>query len=128
MRYKGFLGMVLTLSLLAGCAGTQQVEERPLANGPPAPTPTADTGAPQTAPPPGISEIDSRVASLIHQTLKEDPSLAPAAKDLSVKVEKGVVTLRGSVPTAQDQAAVVDRISKLPGVDQVNDQLKVGSQ
>jgi osmotically-inducible protein OsmY len=81
--------------------------------------------AAQDAIPPAVSELDLSVARLVRQTLRKDRDLAPISHDVAFKVDNGVVTLRGKVPSAQDRQMVVERISQLPCVDRVDDRLEV---
>jgi len=119
---------MVTLCLGLGCSSTVPPVGRayaPVAPG--ATTPTIDGGTtPASAPPPAISSMDAFVARAVRQTLKTDQSLASSAKRVSVSCRKGAVTLEGAVPRADDRDLIVERIAKMPGVDQVNDHLTVG--
>ncbi len=76
--------------------------------------------------PPAEFELDKNVVKAIHDTLANDPALAVSSQNVSVKVRKGVVTLRGTVPTEEARNRVVARVSAVPGVDKLRDELKVG--
>lgn len=89
-------------------------------------TPTIDSGTtPASAPPPSVAALDMAVVGVVHRALRSDRRLASAAQDISVSAHKGVVTLQGRVPTAQDREAILDQVSKLPCVDEVRDELAV---
>jgi len=88
--------------------------------------PTAPTTVlvPST-PPPAVVSSDVTVANSVSQLLKGDRSLAEATRNVEAFVSDGVVTLRGSVPTDHHRDEIVERISRLPGVASVRDQLGV---
>ena len=83
------------------------------------------TVAPPTAPPPGVATADVALADSVSQLLKSNTSMADATRNVEATVESGIVTLRGSVPTHHDRDELVLRISRLPGVVRVRDQLGV---
>ncbi len=116
--------MTLPLGLTAGCTSVEPSPERPYAAAYPGPTPDVETGAPPSAPPPAASGVDQGVAEAIHRVLRGDANLAAASRKVQASVRKGVVTLRGTVPTDHDREEIISRISKLPGVDRVEDQLE----
>ncbi len=80
---------------------------------------------PPTTPPPGVSATDVTVAESVSQLLKGDASLADASRNVQATVNGGVVTLRGNVPTDHDRDEIVERVSRLPNVVRVVDQLGV---
>jgi len=70
------------------------------------------------------SRDDNAITTSIQAKLFQDPSLK--SQDIRVSTKDGVVTLTGTVDTAEQQAAV-DRIASLePGVVKVIDSLSVG--
>jgi hypothetical protein len=148
MKFAGLLGRtisLLSLLLAFGCA------QRPQGYGGPPDTPAQDANA--TPPPPGNpaygatpgpaepsplqqsappqpppaapADTDHVVAGAVHRLLNQDTFLAPGAKNVTAKVNKGVVTLRGTVPSAHDRDMLAQRISQLPGVDKVDNQLQL---
>jgi osmotically-inducible protein OsmY len=72
-----------------------------------------------------VFTIDRDVAKSISHLLQTDPNLAPVSGDVTVSVDKGVVTLHGNVPSDHDRLEIIERVSKLAGVDQVEDHLRV---
>ena len=128
MNAKRLLWPVVTVFLGLGCSSV--VPPVGMAYSPVAPganTPTIDGGTtPPSAPPPAISSLDAFVTRAVRRTLKADQTLAPSAKHVSVSCRKGAVTLKGTVPGPEDRDLIVERIAKLPGVDQVNDHLVIG--
>ncbi len=80
---------------------------------------------PPTSPPPGVLSSDVKVAQEVSQLLKGDTSLADASSNIQASVDHGVVTLRGTVPADHDRDEIVQRVSQLPGVLGVRDQLGV---
>ena len=51
--------------------------------------------------------------------------MAGISSSVLVKVRDGIVSLRGSVPTEQDRNEIVNRVSQLPGVREVRNELGV---
>jgi hypothetical protein len=84
-----------------------------------------ETGAPPAPSPPGLSVTDMTVADSIRQMLKGQPQVPEEGNKVEATVDRGVVTLRGTVPTQNTHDELLDRIRKLPGVDRVNDELRV---
>ena len=125
MRVHVLLGLVLALGLVSGCAPVQSVVGDPYPNGPAGPLTALPEAAPPTAPPPAPFEVDKNVAYVVRSALTQETQLAPVSQHVGVHVRKGVVTLSGEVPSTLDRKTIVDRISKLPGVDHVDDQLAV---
>lgn len=116
--------LALAVALLAGCRSVAPPVASPVANGPPGPTPHIGSGPPQSAPPPAPSNEDRVVAQAVRASIKQDPAIAGGTEAIQVKVKKGVVTLRGTLPAAADRAALLARLEKLPGVDRIEDELK----
>lgn len=146
---KLFGGTLLLLSAfwLSGCAGTGRGEgygappDNPAAAGGaalptpgnaaygaypgPADPPPLQNSAPPASPPPATFSTDREVAGAIHRLFVSDPSVGPSARNVSAKVYKGVVTLRGTVGSEHERNEIVERVSRLPGVDHVKDQLEL---
>ena len=119
------LSGLLAAGLLCACHSVTPEVDSPVANGPPGPDlPMAiSPGAPTGAAPPAVAATDIATAAAIRRSIQQDPALADA--NVKVKVKKGVVTLRGRVPSELERQAILQRIDKLPGVDRVVDQLVV---
>jgi osmotically-inducible protein OsmY len=66
-----------------------------------------------------------KVGEAIRQMLMQDKKLAPPPSNVIATTHNGVVTLRGTIPTRRTRETLVDRIAQLPGVTQVDDQLKI---
>jgi osmotically-inducible protein OsmY len=76
--------------------------------------------------PPGIPTSDVAVADSVRQLLKSDNSdLSRVANNVQASVDHGVVTLRGTVPADHVRDEIIMRVSKLPGVQHVHDELAV---
>ncbi len=123
--------MTLSLGLLLGCRSAVPPVGTPYTQAPPGPTPnpaetTPSTGTLPSAPPSSVAALDMAVADAVRQTLDGEPALTSASKHVAVTVNKGVVTVRGIVPSAAQRDELVERIGKIPGVDRVDDQLHVG--
>ncbi len=78
--------------------------------------------------PPAEFDVDKNAAAAIRQELRRDTALADASGDVQVKVRKGVVTLTGSIPSAEQKKRIVQKVEAVPGVDRVVDHLKVASR
>jgi len=136
---KNLVWMAVPLGLAMGCAANRNTTTAEAQYGP-VPTLTPTSGEPEQriystpvmadvdAPPPGASAANWGVAESIRQKLTSDPTLAPLGSSLIAEVGKdNVVTLRGVVPTQDEQKRVRDTIASVPGVNGVNDeQLKIG--
>lgn len=81
--------------------------------------------SPSTERPPAVANSDVTVAEAVGQLLTGDGSLAEASKNIRATVDRGVVTLRGTVPADHDRDEIVQRVSQIPGVVSVRDHLAV---
>ncbi len=77
-----------------------------------------------TAPAPG-ARTDQALTEQIRTTLRDDTALAALAQRVNVSVSSGVVLLEGSVPTQADRELIERRITDIPGVNRVDNQLTV---
>ena len=66
---------------------------------------------------------DEAIADAVRRELREDSSTAEL--EIEVEVETGIVTLRGTVADIEDTENAEDVASRLPGVREVREQLKV---
>ena len=78
-----------------------------------------------TAPPPNVVTSDVALADQISGLLKGDSHMRDISQSVLVKVKDGGVDLRGSVPSENARAEIVDRVSLLPGVRSINNELGV---
>lgn|SRR6185369_1894875 len=81
------------------------------------------TSADATAPPPGAASQDWALAEEIRSLLKSNPKLGDAP--MAAVVKNGVVTLRGGVRNQKARAKIRDEISRLPGVERVDDEMEL---
>ncbi len=88
------------------------------------PPPTGVT-TPTAPAPPGVAESDVAVADSVSQLLKGDSGMISASRNVMATVDGGVVTLRGTVVADHDRDEIVQRVSQLPGVKRVRDELGV---
>jgi hypothetical protein len=140
---KNVVWMALPLSLALGCAANRSTTTEAQYGPVPVLTPTsgepeqriystapgtAATSSDMDAPPPGATTANWNVAEAIRQKLTEDPTLAPLGSKVITEVGKdGTVTLKGTVKTPEEQKRVHDTIASVPGVNSLNDELKVGT-
>ncbi len=78
-----------------------------------------------SGPAPNVAPGDVAIAESVSQVLKGDSRMATASQEVLVKVRNGIVSLRGSVPSDQDRAEIVERVSLVPGVREVRNELGV---
>lgn len=91
-------------------------------------TPTSDNPNPRVyvpANPSDASASDLAIASSVSTVLNNDPAFAGISQNVLATVKKGVVTLRGDTPSENSRVAIVERVSKLPGVVRVHDHLGI---
>jgi len=86
---------------------------------------SVQTVTPPSTPPPGVSSSDVALATQVSEWLKGDPTLASASRNVQVTVHQGVVTLHGMVPSEHQRFEIVNRLSRLPGVKGIEDDLGV---
>lgn len=124
---------------VGGCAQNSP-ESSPYARSPGNLTPTSDqpgsrmypglyqpeeTRLPPPPPPPAVSGTDIEVARAVRDMIHSDTEFTPSSNTVIATVDRGVVTLTGTVYSEHERWELVDRVSKLPGVDHVRDHLKV---
>jgi hypothetical protein len=128
--------MVLAL-VMAGCATSHQPGEVSEVYVPA--TPTSNRVEPRVYPETGetvstpvvstpsqnVSPGDLAIAESVSQLFVTDSSIEPWASRVIARVEDGVVTLRGTVPSTHDKEDIESHISRLPGVKQVDNRLEV---
>jgi len=132
-------GVILAGVLLAGCVSSHRREYvySPAYSPAPVVTPTGPSTArvyPEVPPPPPPPTTVAPAQSSV-TTSSSDVALAESVRGVlrngttspvgrvEASVYHGVVTLRGSVPSDLDRQALVSRVSNLPGVVRVDDQL-----
>ena len=71
------------------------------------------------------NEADRGLTQKIRQSLMDDDSLSPQAKDIKIITLNGVVTLRGPVASEQEKSAVGNKAKGVDGVRNVDNQLEV---
>ncbi len=131
-----FLGMLVPA--LGGCVYSHRQPEVVYYAPVPEPAttlpPTSENPAPRVYPgsPPApagtVLSSDVALAHSIRDVLKNDPNLAAVSDKVLVKVEGGIVSLKGTVPTEHDRDEIAGRISRLPGVRRLNDHLGIDLQ
>ncbi len=98
--------------------------DQPVAQVYPGPS-SPEWGTPSGAPPPAISALDLRVAEQVSRTLKTDPLLESISGNIQTTIQNGVLTLRGAVPTEHALDELTERLSRLPGVDRIDNKLDI---
>lgn len=105
MNLRIFLIPALGLTLaISGCAGL---------GGGSSSSSDSETASPSSGRG-GPTVSDSEIMTAIQQAFKQDPELATAS--ITVKVEKGIVTLSGNAPNAQSYNRAISLARNAPGV------------
>lgn len=73
------------------------------------------------------TDTDRSLNTNIRQALSGDAMLASSAKDIQLKTEEGEVTVEGSVFNKDAKEMIEEKIKKVQGVKDVNNDLKVAS-
>lgn len=71
------------------------------------------------------NEADRGLTQKIRQSLMDDDSLSPQAKDIKIITLNGVVTLRGPVANEKEKSVVGNKAKGIEGVRNVDNQLEV---
>ena len=82
-------------------------------------------GAKPTASDQSNDPVDVRITREIRQAIVDDDSLSTNAHNVKVITVDGVVTLRGPVDDAAEQARVVSAAREVEGVKRIENQLEV---
>ncbi|MDO8304050.1 MAG: BON domain-containing protein [Sedimentisphaerales bacterium] len=68
--------------------------------------------------------VDQQAVQEVKQAIKDDPSLAPVAKDIQVTVKDGDITLDGKVSTDQQMNRAAGTAIAVGAVDEVNNRIE----
>lgn len=68
---------------------------------------------------------DSHLARLIRRAIEEDQTVSDLLQNIQVKVQDGVVTLKGIVFSQYQKMIINDKSYLLTGFGKINDQLEV---
>ena len=68
---------------------------------------------------------DSQEAQVVKQAIKDDQALAAVAKDISVTVKDGAITLDGEVSTEQQSNLASNTAKAIGVVDKVKNRIEV---
>ena len=125
----------LVLSVVGGCSGPSQSGDTSTA-APPAQTAADNTaknvrdreGSTLTPGDQSESHADLDLTQRVRQAVVADPSLSTSAHNIKIITVDGVVTLRGPVASAQEQATVVAVAQQIAGVKKVENHLEVATQ
>lgn len=87
-------------------------------------SPSPSSTAPSATNP---SATDQALAQRIASSLREDSTLAETAPNITVEVNNGTVTLKGSVNSQQQRSDIESKVRNITGVTQVVNNLEVAS-
>jgi hypothetical protein len=142
--FKNLLWMALPLAFTFGCAHNRPQTEAiysplpatlltPTSNRPEeriySETPVEGIITPATLPP-SVAVSEWRLGEEIRGALMADRDIAPSPSNVAAEICKGSsgqVILRGQVLNTSDRQRLHESIANLPGVNQVDDQVTVGS-
>ena len=71
---------------------------------------------------------DSQEAQVVKQAIKDDQALAAVAKDISVTVKDGAITLTGEVSTEQQSNLASNTAKAIGVVDKVKNHIEVNKK
>ena len=120
--------LLLTALTLNACDRT---DTRPTGSSPPNPPSTRDPGdrptppAQRTAGDQGQNADDVRITADIRRAIMEDKGMSVAAQNCTIVTDRGVVTLRGAVRSAEEKASIGTKAGAVAGVTRVDNQLEV---
>ncbi len=118
MKFSTSISICGVLLLAAGCAEPRYGATAPqVISSPPTGSGTATAGVQK-------AETDRALESQIRQSLGNS-NLSYLASRVNVMASSGIVTLSGSVPTAQDRQALETTVRNTSGVNSVIDQVRV---
>lgn len=70
-------------------------------------------------------KADIDLQALVRKTIVDDSTLSTSAKNVVIVVKGGAVTLRGTVPTADEKTRVTTLATNVAGVSNVDNQIEV---
>jgi len=112
------------LSILGCDSNTNRPVTSDRTTSPSASNPSITSSAPSAA---QTSAPDQALAQRIASSLREDSSLAATAPNITVEVNNGTVTLKGSVNSQQQRSEIESKVRNTTGVTQVVNNLEVAS-
>ena len=128
----------LPVVLLMGCAHTETQTAPVYSALPTGPAPTSDQPAERiyaegnttrTAPPSGVAAEDWELNERLRALFLDNRKLAPPPSEVTAVVDqqnRGVVRVSGHVRNGVQRRQVIDAVSKIPGVNRVEDHLLIG--
>jgi osmotically-inducible protein OsmY len=112
------------LSILGCDSNTNRPVTSDRTTSPSASNPSTTSSSPSAA---QTSATDQALAQRIASSLREDSSLAATAPNITVEVNNGTVTLKGSVNSQQQRSEIESKVRNITGVTQVVNNLEVAS-
>lgn len=84
--------------------------------------------SPVTATDQSNDAADLEITSRIRRALTDAADMSTAGENVTVVTQKGVVTLRGSVPSAEEKSRIQSMATNVAGVQRVDNELTVESK
>jgi osmotically-inducible protein OsmY len=129
---------LLTLALVCGCSKDSdtyaagkpaQPMTTPAAKNSPASPASSPAKATMPAHPNATDtsndKADIDLQALVRKTIVDDSTLSTAGKNVVIVVKGGAVTLRGTVPTADEKTRIASLATDVAGVSNVDNQIEV---
>jgi len=125
MKKFAVLASIALLSVLGCDRDNRRANDRVAT--PPASSPTTPSMSSPASGTPVMSEADRVLAQRVEEALRQDSTLASAARNVQVHAESGEITLHGSVNNQQEKMDLGTKAQQVVGVTRVNNQLVVTS-
>jgi osmotically-inducible protein OsmY len=74
-----------------------------------------------------VTEVDRALVAQVRLAVNDYANLPASKNNIHIIVDNGMVTLQGWVPTEQDRMALGQRVTGVSGVQQLDNQLRVGT-
>lgn len=72
-----------------------------------------------------FTQAERDLITRVQEHLGVDPALAPIANNLTIEAEVGAISLEGTVPTQADKERLISKVEHIPGVERVNERLRI---
>jgi len=129
MKIRKLLLIGLPLSLVAGCVNSHHERvaytTRPVEV---VPAPTSSSTVVRIYPErsaTGVADSDMAVAETLRDMIATDADLKAACRKVDIEVKNRRATLRGTVATERERELIREQVTKLGGIDRIDDRLKV---
>jgi osmotically-inducible protein OsmY len=117
--------LLLSAVLLCSCSGDNDTHAAEKSSKPTYEHPQPKVPAkPPSASTQSETDSDRQLAENVRKALSDNSTTAGPSKDIQVSALSGAVSLRGEVASAEDKNAIEQAVRAVPGVRELNDDLK----